>query len=75
MKPISYFDRCPHYGSDEGYYTKERARGTIHFFHNYDGSEAENGNMYSSVSGVAGTGVWTYCATCYKKIARMEEKE
>lgn len=73
MSTIKDYDCCPHCGSDEGYYTKERAQGTIIYRRNYDGSEYENGDMYSCVSGAKGTGKWAYCLNCDKKIALMEE--
>jgi len=45
--PISI---CPHCGSGEGYYTKERVTGTAQMRYKYDGSEAENESMYDCLS-------------------------
>jgi hypothetical protein len=64
-------EACPKCGSDEGYYTKETASGTIRYRYNYDGSEAENGDMYDGLSYKGGK--WAYCLSCDKRLFEMQK--
>lgn len=65
-------DRCPHCGSSEGYFTREQVRGVVNFRYNFDGSEAENGEMYDNLSYSGGK--YAYCLHCGKYLFRMEKK-
>lgn len=73
VDPIAPIDRCPHCGSDEGYYTKDYLHGTCRYNHNYDGTEAYNGEMYDSARIEAGK--FAYCVNCEKRLFRMDALE
>lgn len=66
-------DKCPHCGSYSGYFTKDYISGSSWYNHNFDGSEADNSQMYSATSSVRGK--IAYCCNCYKKIANVEALE
>lgn len=69
--PKAPYEACPKCGDDEGYYTKMQARGLVITRFEFDGSEAENGDMYEGLS--YSGGVWAYCLACHKRIFRMED--
>lgn len=62
-------DNCPHCGSDEGFYTKVQVSGTTRYCYNYDGSEAENSELYESCSHKGGK--YAYCLKCGKRLFKM----
>lgn len=64
-------DRCPNCGSNMGFYSKDYIRGKIRYNYNFDGSEAENGEMYDTISTI--TGKWAYCCNCHKRLFRVSE--
>lgn len=64
-------DRCPYCGSKDGYYTKEQVKGSVRYNYNFDGSEAENGEMYDYLSYSGGK--YAYCLHCDKRLFRIEE--
>lgn len=65
--PIS---NCPHCGSEEGYYTKDYMSGSFQYRHNYDGTVAENGDMYDTLTTTQSK--YAYCLTCRKRLFRMK---
>lgn len=66
--PIS---KCPYCGSDYGYYTKEHVTGSVMYNYHFDGSEADNGEMYDNLRYSGGK--WAYCFNCDKRLFKMEE--
>jgi hypothetical protein len=65
-------EQCPHCGSTEGYYTKGQVRGSIITRYNYDGSDADNGDMYEHLFHTGGK--VAYCLSCNKKLFWIEQK-
>ena len=70
MSFVATIQECPHCGSDEGYYTKEQVHGTIKVRYNFNGSEAENGDMYDSIKYTGGK--VAYCLECNKQLFKMD---
>lgn len=68
----SKIQRCPYCGSTEGYYVKQQAHGPITYKFNFDGSEAENGDMYDDLR-ITG-GKIAYCLNCDKRLFNMNDK-
>lgn len=66
--PIS---ECPHCGSDEGYYIKERFSGTREYHFNYNGQERDNSHFYDTAKGTSSK--YTYCIDCHKRLFKVEE--
>ena len=64
-------DKCPHCGSDAGFYTKDYLSGTCRYNRNFDGSEAYNGEMYEYLSHEIGK--IAYCVMCDKRLFKMPE--
>ncbi len=64
------FEKCPKCGSEDGFYTKEQARGPIRYKYNFDGSESDNGEMYEGLSFFGGN--YAYCIACDKRIFKVE---
>ncbi len=64
-------DKCPYCGSDEGFYTKDYVVGSTVYRHNFDGSEAENGEYYEGVTHKQGK--HAYCSSCHKRLFPMSE--
>ena len=79
MKMIVYYKvmeenkmkKCPHCGSTESYYLKYQVYGSAKCYFNFDGSEAENGDMYEYLQHKGGK--VAYCSNCHKKICKAEE--
>ncbi|OCN01020.1 hypothetical protein A7X67_01560 [Clostridium sp. W14A] len=67
----SPIDRCPHCGSTDGYYTKEQVHGSIQYMYNFDGTEADNGELYDYLNYTGGK--YAYCLRCGKRLFKMEE--
>ena len=63
-------DKCPYCGSNEGYYTKEQIHGNIYMNFNFDGTEAENGDLYENTRTTGGK--IAYCLHCNKRLFRMD---
>jgi hypothetical protein len=61
---------CPHCGSDEGYYEKITVSGKSIYRYNFDGSEAENGDMYDGLSYKRRSN-FAYCLECEKRIFKL----
>lgn len=66
---ITKLECCPHCGSDEGFYEKMQVRGTIRCRHNFDGTEAENSDMYDYLNYAGGK--YAYCLHCNKRLFKM----
>jgi hypothetical protein len=65
--PKAPIDKCPHCGSDNGFYTKDTVKaGHLRYFYNYDGEEADNGDMWDSVR--VEQGKYAYCNECHKRL-------
>lgn len=62
---------CPKCGSDVGYYTKDYASGPVYYNHNYDGTEADNSEMYNGL--VFTRGKYAYCLACYERLFKIKE--
>ncbi|ASA22627.1 hypothetical protein B9T62_18645 [Paenibacillus donghaensis] len=63
--------QCPHCNSSEGYYIKEQVSGTVHYRTNFDGSEADNTEVYDYLKHRSGK--LAFCINCNKKIFKVEE--
>lgn len=64
-------EKCPYCGSSEGYYTKEQIRGNVYMNFNFDGAEAENGDLYENTTTTGGK--IAYCLNCNKRLFKMSE--
>ena len=62
---------CPHCKSKEGYYQKMSYSGSGIFRFNYDGSIAENSDMYDCL--FSKKSKYYYCLNCNKKIAKARD--
>jgi hypothetical protein len=68
---IPPIDKCPYCSSTEGFYTKDYIKGSTTFNHNYDGTEAENGEYYEFLDHTQGK--YAYCISCDKRLFAMTE--
>lgn len=66
-------DKCPYCNSKEGYYTKIQVKGSMIYRYNYDGSEADNGDMYDGLTYTSGK--CAYCLSCDKRLFKMSDRE
>ncbi|TKJ83771.1 hypothetical protein PaeCFBP13512_22405 [Paenibacillus sp. CFBP13512] len=66
---IESFTECPHCKSDEGYFRKDYVKGRMQYRFNFDGSEADNGDMYELLN--FNHGKKAYCLNCKKPICSM----
>ena len=64
-------DCCKHCGSDDGYYVKCTYRGSGIFRGNFDGSPAENGDMYDCLNSTPSK--YVYCLHCDKRLCKTED--
>lgn len=62
-------DHCPHCGSKDGYFEKQQIRGPINFCYNFDGTEADNTDMYNATTFTHGK--YAYCLHCGKRLFEM----
>ncbi|WP_171628968.1 hypothetical protein [Paenibacillus plantarum] len=69
MKDIK---RCPKCESVEGYFIKQTVSGKINYRFNFDGSEADNGDMHDHLEYKGGS--VAYCLKCKKRLFRMDTK-
>jgi len=67
---VAPIQKCPYCGSNEGYYSRMQVSGSILTRFHFDGSEAENGEMYETVRHTGGK--IAYCLVCNKRIFRMD---
>lgn len=66
-------DKCPHCGSNYGYYTKDYIVGKCNYNFHFDGSEAYNGAMYDGL--LHRFGKYAYCTNCNKRLFRVFKME
>lgn len=66
------FQECPYCGCNE-FYVNEYISGPARFHYRFDGSEADNGELYEATT-TKETGVYAYCAECDKKVFRYRNK-
>lgn len=64
--------KCKYCGSEEGYFTKEAARGTIMTFYDFDGNYRNNSNLYDGIMGYGGK--YAYCIDCEKKLFEIDKE-
>lgn len=64
-------NKCPHCGSEWGFYTRQQATGTIIYQYKFDGSEDDNENMYDLLKTTGGENA--YCKNCNKILFKMKE--
>jgi hypothetical protein len=63
-------ESCPHCNYMGGYYVKEKVSGSIYYYYNFDGSQADNSSMYDHL--IHKGGKVAYCKNCDKRLFRME---
>lgn len=68
---VSNLKCCPKCQSNEGYYVKQSVKGKIIFRQNFDGSEADNGDMYDHLEHTY-ISKYAFCLNCKEKIFRIE---
>ncbi|MBP1176755.1 hypothetical protein JOE49_004007 [Paenibacillus sp. PvR133] len=66
-------ERCPHCGNEEGFYTKDFSSGAIRTRYNFDGTEADNTELYSGLRHKMGKKA--HCSKCDKVVFDMSEYE
>jgi len=71
VTPKAPIDKCPYCGSDWGYYTKDYICGSTWYRCNYDGSEADNGDMYDILTHRAGK--VAYCQNCNHRLFKISD--
>lgn len=69
MKNISELSQCPHCGGST-WYELQRYSGVYEFRTNFDGSEAENGDMFDGAT-YKTISKYAYCSSCNRKIAKL----
>jgi hypothetical protein len=64
---------CPYCGSSAGFFIRQQVTGSISINFNYDGSDADNTEMYDYLTHKGGK--VAYCQDCEKKLFNMSEIE
>lgn len=62
--------KCPHCGSDEGYFTKMYAYGSVNYHIKFNGDESENRDMYEGLGHKGGKRA--YCSYCGKYLFNID---
>lgn len=62
--------KCLHCGSEEGYYTKDYAKGNARTYYLANGEFGDNEAMYDNLDHRCGK--VAYCSQCHKKMFNME---
>ena len=62
---------CPHCHSNEGFFEKLAVSGSTRYFYSYDGSEADNGGMYDSLT--IKQSQYAYCICCNRRIGILND--
>lgn len=70
---VAPVEKCPHCDSKEGFYTKDYIKGSTIYRHNFDGSEAENGDYYDFLDHK--TSKYVYCLHCKKRLFEVNDLE
>jgi len=65
------FENCPYCGSDGGFYTKDYVSGHATTRFMFDGSDADNSDMYEGLSHRMGK--VAYCLDCHKSLFKMKD--
>lgn len=68
---FSELDCCPFCGSEE-FYTKEYGYGTIYYNERFDGKEADNSELFESLSFKNYSGK-AYCRNCNRYLGNKEK--
>lgn len=66
------FEVCPKCGSDDGFYTVERASGSVIRNFTFDRTHSDNTEMYKGVR--TQTPKTVRCLTCRKRIGKWDDK-
>lgn len=66
-------DKCPHCGSDYGFYSKDYVCGSTRYYQHFDGTEEDNSEFYSPLEHRQGK--YAYCSDCDKRLFKMNELE
>lgn len=64
-------DKCPYCNNTYDFYTKDYICGTSWYNYKFDGSEADNGEMYNGLKHTQGK--YAYCGSCNRKLFKIEE--
>ena len=63
--------KCKHCGAEDGFYTRQRVKGSATFRYTKEGHHAkDNGDMHEGIWYEGG--VWAYCESCNKVLGRSE---
>lgn len=62
-------DGCQHCGSKEGFFEKQQIHGRINYRYNFDGTEADNTDIYDLTTVTRGK--YAYCLHCGKRLFKM----
>ena len=62
-------DKCPHCGSDEGFYNNFRVSGWSRYKYRFDGEDAYNGDMWDHIN--SKDSKKAYCCKCEKEIKEL----
>lgn len=69
--PKAPINRCPYCGSEKGFLSKDYICGPSWVNYNFDGSEADNDEMYDTTKVTIGK--YAYCCNCGKRLFKMSE--
>jgi len=69
-KPISDFDKCPHCGSDYGFYQAMYVFGWIEDVKDFTGEPNNKGELYDHIN-YSRESKFYACSQCKKRIARV----
>lgn len=68
---VASINECPHWHSNEGYYIKVIYKGNGILRYNFDGSDAENDDMYDCLTDSESK--YVYCLSCNKRLFKTDE--
>jgi len=72
LTKVTIMEKCPHCGSDLGYYHKAKASGTIYERYKFDGSRDDNSQMWDYMNIQDYT--TAYCQDCEKKLPEISKE-
>ena len=61
---------CPFCGNDKEYFVKEFVKGYTRYYYRFDGDEADNADMYNTLSSHSNGSV--YCSYCSKYLGNID---